>query len=41
MPSSGGVPSTFTIMANSFRVAEHLVEKFRAGDLAAPSGANR
>lgn len=34
MPSSGGVPSTFTIMANAFRVAEHLVKRFRDGILA-------
>ena len=34
MPTSGGVPSTLTIMANSFRVADKLVSRFRNGDLA-------
>ncbi|MFH0901128.1 MAG: GMC family oxidoreductase [Pseudomonadota bacterium] len=28
MPSSGGVPATPTIVANSFRVAQHLRERF-------------
>lgn len=27
MPTSGGVPTTWTIMANAFRVARHLVER--------------
>lgn len=29
MPSSGGVPTTLTIMANAFRVADHLVARMR------------
>ena len=29
MPTSGGVPSTLTIMANAFRVADHLVHRLR------------
>lgn len=29
MPTSGGVPTTLTIMANSFRVADHLVRRFK------------
>jgi choline dehydrogenase-like flavoprotein len=33
MPTSGGVPPTLTIMANSFRVAGHIVERARRGDL--------
>ncbi len=32
MPSSGGIPTTLTIMANSFRVADHLVERFKKGE---------
>jgi choline dehydrogenase-like flavoprotein len=28
MPTSGGVPATPTILANSFRVAEHLAKRF-------------
>jgi choline dehydrogenase-like flavoprotein len=31
MPTSGGVPTTLTIMANSFRVADHIVEEARRG----------
>jgi hypothetical protein len=31
MPTSGGVASTLTIMANAFRVADHLVQRLRAG----------
>ena len=31
MPTSGGVPSTLTIMANAFRVADHLVQRLRSG----------
>jgi choline dehydrogenase-like flavoprotein len=31
MPTSGGVPSTLTIMANAFRVADHLVKRLRSG----------
>ena len=30
MPTSGGVPSTLTIMANAFRVADHLVQRLRS-----------
>lgn len=33
LPTSGGVPSTFTIMANSFRVGKALAERFRRGEL--------
>jgi choline dehydrogenase-like flavoprotein len=36
MPTSGGVPSTLTIMANAFRVADHLVQRLRAGDTGTP-----
>ncbi len=32
MPTSGGAPPTLTIQANSFRVADHIVGRFRAGD---------
>ncbi len=32
MPTAGGVPSTLTILANSFRVAGHLLERARQGD---------
>jgi hypothetical protein len=31
MPTSGGVPSTITIMANAFRVADHPVQHLRSG----------
>lgn len=31
MPSSGGVPTTLTIAANSFRVANHLVARLKKG----------
>ena len=31
MPTSGGVPVTLTIAANSFRVATHLVERLKKG----------
>lgn len=31
LPTSGGVPLTLTIMANSFRVADHLVRRLREG----------
>ncbi len=31
MPTSGGVPVTLTIAANSFRVGKHLVERLKAG----------
>ncbi len=33
MPTSGGAPPTLTILANSFRVAARIVERFRAGEL--------
>lgn len=33
MPTSGGAPPTLTILANSFRVASHLLERFRAGEV--------
>jgi len=32
MPSSGGGPPTLTILANSFRVADHLVRRANSGD---------
>ena len=31
MPTSGGAPPTLTILANSFRVADHVVQGFRGG----------
>jgi choline dehydrogenase-like flavoprotein len=31
MPTSGGVPTTLTICANSFRVARHLVSRMKRG----------
>ncbi|HEX8794344.1 MAG TPA: GMC family oxidoreductase [Polyangiaceae bacterium] len=31
LPTSGGVPLTLTIMANSFRVADHLARRLREG----------
>jgi choline dehydrogenase-like flavoprotein len=33
MPTSGGVPTTWTILANAFRVAETLVRRFKAREL--------
>jgi choline dehydrogenase-like flavoprotein len=33
LPTSGGVPLTLTIMANSFRVGEHLVRRLRDGSV--------
>lgn len=33
MPTSGGAAPTLTLLANSFRVASHLVERSRRGDL--------
>jgi choline dehydrogenase-like flavoprotein len=33
MPTSGGAPPTLTILANSFRVADHILERARRGDL--------
>jgi choline dehydrogenase-like flavoprotein len=33
MPSSGGVPATPTILANSFRVAHHLADRFRKREI--------
>ena len=32
LPTSGGAPPTLTILANSFRVGEHLAERLRRGD---------
>lgn len=32
MPTSGGAAPTLTILANSFRTADHLVARFRDGD---------
>ncbi len=34
MPTSGAAPPTLTILANSFRVAGHIVDKARVGDFA-------
>ncbi len=31
MPTSGGASPTLTILANSFRVADHVIELWRAG----------
>lgn len=33
MPTSGGAPPTLTILANSFRTADHLLARARAGEL--------
>jgi choline dehydrogenase-like flavoprotein len=33
MPTSTGAPSTYTIMANSFRVADHIVEQTKKQNL--------
>lgn len=33
MPTSGGASPTLTILANSFRVADHLVARLRSGEL--------
>jgi choline dehydrogenase-like flavoprotein len=33
LPNGGSIPITLTIFANSFRVADHLAERFRAADL--------
>jgi choline dehydrogenase-like flavoprotein len=33
MPTSGGVPPTLTILANSFRTADHIIAQARSGDL--------
>ena len=33
LPTSGGVPITLTILANSFRVATHIAEQFKTGAL--------
>jgi len=32
MPSSGGVPTTLTIVANAFRVGQALAQKMKRGD---------
>lgn len=37
MPSSGGVPTTLTIMANSLRVADHLIARFKKREISSPS----
>ena len=34
MPTSGGAPPTLTILANSFRTADHIADRLRAGDFA-------
>ena len=34
MPTSGGVPTTLTILANSFRTAEYIWKSSKTGDLA-------
>lgn len=34
MPTSGGAAPTLTILANSFRSADHIVRRFQAGDFA-------
>ena len=33
VPTSGGVPITLTILANSFRVAGHIAKRFTAREL--------
>jgi choline dehydrogenase-like flavoprotein len=33
MPTSGGAPATLTILANSFRVADHIASRFRRREL--------
>jgi len=35
MPTSGGAPPTLTILANAFRTARHIVERWKSRDLAA------
>jgi choline dehydrogenase-like flavoprotein len=32
MPTSGGAPPTLTILANSFRTADHIIARAKAGD---------
>jgi choline dehydrogenase-like flavoprotein len=32
LPTSGGAAPTLTILANSFRVADHLIARWRVGD---------
>ncbi len=32
LPTSGGASPTLTILANSFRIADHLIARFQAGD---------
>lgn len=32
MPTSGAAPTTLTILANSFRVADHIAARFKADD---------
>ena len=36
MPTSGGAAPTLTILANSFRVAHHILERARQGMFEAP-----
>jgi len=31
MPTSGGAAPTLTILANSFRTADHVLSRFKAG----------
>jgi choline dehydrogenase-like flavoprotein len=38
MPTSGGAPSTLTILANSFRTADYIADRARAGELARAAG---
>jgi choline dehydrogenase-like flavoprotein len=38
MPTSGGAAPTLTILANSFRVADHIVDQARRGELGRRSG---
>ena len=33
MPTSGGAPPTLTILANSFRVASHILQRLRTGEI--------
>jgi choline dehydrogenase-like flavoprotein len=33
MPTSGGAAPTLTILANSLRTADHIVDRARVGDL--------
>jgi choline dehydrogenase-like flavoprotein len=33
LPTSGGAPSTLSILANSFRTADYIVDRARTGSL--------